>query len=84
MKKLKLDLERLNVQSFETGPDSPDPRRGTVKGFATTVQPVGDTEGTCDTTATGGSMTWDATCEFSCYQCSGVNCAPFTQVNSTC
>jgi hypothetical protein len=67
MKKLRLELDRLAVESFATGEKTIS--SGTVRGFVTTTtQPVGDTQESCDATC-GGNATIYITCGVSCYSC---------------
>ncbi|HEX6750617.1 MAG TPA: hypothetical protein VF092_25225 [Longimicrobium sp.] len=57
MRKLRMDLEQLHVESFATG--GPGGRRGTVNGHATTVHPTN--LGSCGYN-TGGCNSCAATC----------------------
>lgn len=74
MKKITLDLDDLQVESFETAPESGD-GRGTVFGYAPTVFGTCNcTAGslTCDTcTACNGGFTCEGTCE-TCWATCGV------------
>jgi hypothetical protein len=71
MRKLKLDLDQLTVESFDT--NAPDgPRRGTVRAFMpptpfiTCPLTCADTCDTCDYSCGG---TCDATCNCTGYTC---------------
>ena len=77
MKKLKLDLERIEVESFPT--DAPDPsQRGTVEGHAELTYG-------CQS----NTQTWDrgytcdeyGTCYYSCYD---RTCHLFDSCDGTC
>ncbi|HEX8690809.1 MAG TPA: hypothetical protein VF746_00060 [Longimicrobium sp.] len=66
MRKLRLDLEQLHVETFDTGPEDPD-GRGTVEAYK--VRAV--TYGTC-----WQSCSPEDTCPDNCSQsCPGVTCA---------
>ena len=74
MKKLKLNLEDLRVESFQTTPDDPWLARGTVRGYGDTPE------------CTTNPVTCEVTCNTACaqpgcptYQCGGTewtNCDP--------
>jgi hypothetical protein len=75
MRKLKLDLDHLTVDSFDINP-SDGTRRGTVQGFSHVCGPTRidltclDTCGTCDpscATCVSCYNTCDNTCGPSCY-----------------
>lgn len=78
MKKLKLHLDDLCVESFHTAPRHPG--HGTVRGLE--LCPPGDDEsraGTCDASC-GGSCadTCDGTC-LGDYTCGDWSCGPYCQ-----
>lgn len=73
MRKLSLDLDDLEIESFDTG--AADGAAGTVRAYATTTQPAGDTMADCDPPYTEapnscffGACTMDITCTGSCAQ----------------
>ncbi len=57
MKKITLDLDALEVESFETTPAGDNEEAGTVFGY-----------GSCPSCPTCGAYTCDATCAESCGQ----------------
>lgn len=68
MKKLRLELDRLAVESFATAKSATE-SVGTVRGFVTTTtQPAQETQESCDATC-GGNATIYITCGASCYSC---------------
>ncbi len=70
MKKLKLDLDQLSVESFDTAPTRSGQPDGTVKGFATLPEII--TCFTCDATC---SLTCELTCDDpTCSTCNGNTC----------
>jgi hypothetical protein len=72
MKKLKLDLDGLRIDSFDTTPANAVERKGTVQGQFDTA--VASCDGTCDNTCDGCSCcctccpSCGGTCE-TCYTC---------------
>lgn len=66
MKKLRLELDRLAVETFATGEKSAS--AGTVRGHATTTKPAVDTQESCNTLC-GGDYTAYYTCEATCEAC---------------
>jgi hypothetical protein len=77
MRKLKLDVDGLAVESFATAKAAIE-SAGTVRGFATTTQPAEDTQESCDTMC-GGNRTIYITCELTCYTCQGESGMCLTQ-----
>lgn len=86
MKKMKLEVESLVVESFDTGPDAAG-ERGTVRGHGgNTVQPAQSDRGTCFCQPTGFCIQTDD--DFSCAVtlCNDPSCtcpSP-TQFDPTC
>lgn len=73
MHKLKLDLDQLAVESFDTNP-SDSARRGTVQGFVPTpAATCFITCPTCYNTCASCGGTCDNSCGGTCY-CSGYTC----------
>lgn len=73
MKKLRLDLESLVVDSFETGEEKE--LKGTVRGLATTL--CNTVDRTCDGAATCDGPTCnraDYSCALSCTACNTQRC----------
>ncbi len=69
MKKIKLSLEDLEVESFTTTPEDPGKKRGTVVGFATAF--------TCNTNGCHPECTGDPTVPYTCpYTCDDMSCNP--------
>jgi len=66
MRKIRLDLEKLGVETFETS--AAEPERGTVRGHWSQV-------GTCD--AVVGTCQYGGTCGPGCgtVKCTGIACA---------
>ncbi len=78
MKKLKLNLDDLKVESFETTPEQPKPK-GTVVGNAepTELQPCDYSENPTDCLC----VTYAATCPNTCYNTCASTCST---CGSTC
>lgn len=79
MKKIKLDLDALNVETFETGKDKVK-REGTVRAHANTF----DSSPTCN----GGSTCWDS-CDgvcgsYFCVPTDGNSCQQATCIIYSC
>ena len=78
MRKLTLDLDSLDVQSFAT--DEETPANGTVFGHtgyfcASTYYGCTYTDfETCESGCTCGQHTCEATCYWTCATCNGVTC----------
>jgi hypothetical protein len=68
MRKLKLDLDQLTVDSFDTNP-SDDTQRGTVQGFSHFCHTLLDTCDTCDP-----SCASCVSCYGTCYNTCGPSC----------
>jgi len=97
MRKLKLDVSELQVESFDIVREG---RKGTVRGLETFV---GDTDcGTCNPNSFGGTCqifgcdtggqctytcetSWEGTCHETCITCATMNCGwGCTQYDDTC
>ena len=78
MKKIRLDLDRLAVDSFSTTRDGA-PRIGTVRGHVTEPDPISlpPTEGEACNPQSQHCGTYDTNCYASCYgTCHEVSCVP--------
>ena len=71
MKKMKLSLDDLKVESFQTTPDAGEGEKGTVFGYLTQDLTICDTCDTCNASCNG-------TCNASCGGTCGNTC------NGTC
>lgn len=81
MKKIKLNLDDLQVESFDTTPEARPEDRGTVFGFTTGSQVICDcdtTPNTCDLNSCDGGGTGD------CNSTNEVTCATGSQVICEC
>lgn len=66
MKKLKLDLNELRIQTFDPEPSKAAPQKGTVFGFLPTVD---DPSCTCACPEPSDNTCGDPTCTLSCETC---------------
>lgn len=80
--KMKLDLDELNVESFDTTPAEGQKGTGTVQGYYLgTIQIISclfactdPTCNTCDASCGGTCDTCDASCGGTCETCDGPTC----------
>lgn len=82
MKKLKLNIDDLKVESFETN-NNTEQKEGTINGFAINTKGNGDS---CSLTCHDTCLTCEQhTCLNTCYEtCAGASCDPTCGISCDC